>query len=112
MMPNPPQKREAMIAAPSRSPSATVAPHAMVASPHFLASGAGVDALRAGGSAVDAALAASAVLAVVYPHMTSIGGDAFWLIYDAAADRVRFLDGAGRAARSASTGWFRTRGFA
>src|SRR5437660_2155366 len=82
----------------------------MVASPHSLASVAGVDALRAGGSAVDAAIAAGAVLAVLYPHMTSVGGDAFWLIYDAKADRVRYLDGGGRAARSASIEWFRSRG--
>src|SRR5687768_2025572 len=86
------------------------APRGMVASPHALASAAGVDVLRAGGSAVDAATAAGAVLAVVYPHMTSVGGDAFWLVYDAAAGRVRYLDGAGRAARSASPDWFRSRG--
>jgi len=82
----------------------------MVASPHALASAAGADALRAGGSAVDAAIATSAALAVLYPHMTGVGGDAFWLIYDAAARRVRYLDGGGRAARSASVGWFRSRG--
>src|SRR3989442_234918 len=55
----------------------------MVSCPHALASEAGVEILKAGGSAVDAAIAASAVLSVVYPHMTSVGGDAFWLIYDA-----------------------------
>jgi gamma-glutamyltranspeptidase len=82
---------------------ATLAPQGMVASPHALASAAGVDVLRAGGSAVDAAIATSAALSVIYPHMTSVGGDAFWLIYDARAHRVRYLDGAGRAARSAST---------
>ena len=81
----------------------TLAPRGMVASPHALASAAGVDVLRGGGSAVDAAIATSAALSVIYPHMTSVGGDAFWLIYDARARRVRYLDGAGRAARSASS---------
>ena len=61
----------------------TMAPNGMVTCPHSLASQAGVDALRAGGSAVDAAIAASSALAVLYPHMTGVGGDAFWLIYDA-----------------------------
>src|SRR3989441_10271927 len=88
----------------------TLAPQCRVVSPHSLASAAGVDALRAGGSAVDAAIAASAALCVVYPHMTSVGGDAFWLVYDARARRVRYLNGGGRAARSASIGWFRSRG--
>ncbi len=74
----------------------------MVASPHALASAAGVDALRNGGSAVDAAVAAASSLAVLYPHMCSIGGDAFWLIYDAKARRVSYLDGGGRAAAAAT----------
>jgi gamma-glutamyltranspeptidase/glutathione hydrolase len=82
----------------------------MVASPHALASQAGVGILQAGGSAVDAAIAASAVLAVVYPHMTSLGGDAFWLIHEARAGRVRSLDASGRAAAGASLDWFRSRG--
>jgi gamma-glutamyltranspeptidase/glutathione hydrolase len=87
-----------------------MAPNGMVASPHALASAAGVDALRAGGSAVDAAIATAAALAVLYPHMTSVGGDAFWLIYDAQARRVRYLNGGGRAARSGNIGWFSSRG--
>ena len=89
---------------------ATLAPRGMVASPHSLASAAGVDALRAGGTAVDAAIAASAALSVLYPHMTGVGGDAFWLVYDARARRVRYLDGGGRAARGAGIDWFRSRG--
>jgi gamma-glutamyltranspeptidase/glutathione hydrolase len=88
----------------------TLAPHGMVTSPHALASEAGVAALRAGGSAVDAAIAASAVLGVVYPHMTGVGGDAFWLVYDAPAQRVRYLDGAGKAAASATLEALRGRG--
>jgi gamma-glutamyltranspeptidase/glutathione hydrolase len=79
----------------------------MVASPHALASAAGLDALRNGGSAVDAAVAAAASLAVLYPHMCSIGGDAFWLIYDASAKKVSYLDGGGRAAAAATLECFR-----
>jgi gamma-glutamyltranspeptidase len=89
---------------------ATMAPHGMVVSPHSLASQAGLEILKAGGSAVDAAIATSGVLSVVYPHMTGVGGDAFWLIYDAKAKRVRYLDAAGKAAASASIGWFLDRG--
>lgn len=89
---------------------ATMAPQAMVVSPHSLASAAGVEILKAGGHAVDAAIATSAALSVIYPHMTSLGGDAFWLIYDAAAGAVRYLDAAGCAAESAAIGWFEQRG--
>jgi len=82
----------------------------MVTSPHSLASSAGVDVLRAGGSAIDAAIAASAVLCVVYPHMAGIGGDAFWLVHEGRTGRVRYLNGGGRAARSARLAWFEGRG--
>jgi gamma-glutamyltranspeptidase/glutathione hydrolase len=82
----------------------------MVSSPHALASEAGVEILKAGGSAVDAAVAASAALSVIYPHMTSAGGDQFWLIYDAGRRAVRFLNAGGRAAASASLDWFSRRG--
>jgi gamma-glutamyltranspeptidase len=88
----------------------TLALRGMVTCPHSLASQAGVEVLRAGGSAIDAAIAASATLAVIYPHMTSLGGDAFWLIYDAHADSVRHLNGGGKAARTASIQWFTDRG--
>jgi gamma-glutamyltranspeptidase/glutathione hydrolase len=89
---------------------ATVAPNGMVTCPHSLASAAGVDALRAGGSAIDAAIAASSTLSVLYPHMTSVGGDAFWLIYDAKAKKVRYLDGGGRATQAGTLAAFAKRG--
>ena len=88
----------------------TMAPSGMVTSPHALASEAGVAALRAGGSAVDAAIATSAALSVLYPHMCGVGGDAFWLVYEAANARVSYLDGAGVAARSANIEAFTARG--
>ncbi len=52
----------------------------IVTSPHYLASQAGRDVLKMGGNAVEAAVAVAATLAVVYPHMTGLGGDSFWLV--------------------------------
>jgi len=88
----------------------TLAPNGMVTSPHSLASQAGVDVLRAGGSAVDAAIATSAALSVLYPHMTGIGGDAFWLIHDGRTGAVRYLDGGGRACATGTIAAFEKRG--
>ncbi|HET7877065.1 MAG TPA: gamma-glutamyltransferase [Methylomirabilota bacterium] len=82
----------------------------MVVCPHALASQAGVEILKAGGSAVDAAIAAVAALSVLYPHMTGVGGDAFWLIYDAGRRQVRFLNAGGHAAAAATLEWFSRRG--
>src|SRR5262245_58045411 len=81
---------------------ATLAPRGMVTSPHSLASSAGVDVLCVGGSAIDAAIAAAAVLAVVYPHMTGLGGDAFWLIHEGGSGEINYLNGGGKAAASAT----------
>ncbi len=88
----------------------TMAPNGMVTSPHALASEIGTAALRAGGSAVDAAIATSAALSVLYPHMTSVGGDAFWLVHDPVRNSVAYLDGAGGAARSGTIAAFLDRG--
>jgi len=88
----------------------TLASNGMVTSPHSLASAAGVDVLRAGGSAIDAAIAGSAVLAVVYPHMTGIGGDAFWLIHDGGSGEISYLSGGGKAVAGASPEAFEKRG--
>ena len=81
---------------PQQNRPVTMAPHGLVASPHYLASQAGVDILKKGGTAVDAAIATNAVLNVVYPHMCGIGGDAFWLIYSAAQKDLAFLNASGR----------------
>jgi gamma-glutamyltranspeptidase len=89
---------------------ATLAAQGMVTSPHALASSAGADVLRAGGSAVDAAIATAAVLAVVYPHMTGLGGDAFWLVHDGASGEIDYLNGGGKAAVGASISALKARG--
>jgi len=69
----------------------------MVVSPHYLASMAGARILERGGNAFDAAVAVSACLAVVYPHMTGLGGDSFWLMYSRHDNRVRAYNGSGRS---------------
>jgi gamma-glutamyltranspeptidase/glutathione hydrolase len=75
----------------------TLAFNGMVASPHYLASAAGLEALRAGGTAIDAVIAANAVLTVVYPDQTSIGGDCFALYFQAASGELHGYNGSGRA---------------
>ncbi|MCL9970917.1 gamma-glutamyltransferase [Anoxybacillus kestanbolensis] len=76
---------------------AIVGTKTMVVSPHHLASIAGNRILWKGGNAFDAAVAVSACLAVVYPHMTGIGGDSFWLLYSASDKKVRAYNGSGRS---------------
>ncbi|HLY15507.1 MAG TPA: gamma-glutamyltransferase, partial [Candidatus Limnocylindrales bacterium] len=83
---------------------------AAVVAPHHLATTAGLGILRAGGTAVDAAIATNAVLAVVDNQACGLGGDAFWLIWDAAAGRQTGLNGSGRSASTASAGALRARG--
>jgi oxamate amidohydrolase len=72
----------------------------MVTAPHHLAAQAGRDVLCDGGNAVEAAVAIAATLAVVYPHMTSIGGDGFWLIAEPDG-RIHGVHGCGGAAQAA-----------
>jgi gamma-glutamyltranspeptidase len=62
-----------------------------------LATQAGMDVLKQGGNAVDAAVAMAAVLAVVRPHMNGVGGDAFIMVYEGASGTVTALNGGGRA---------------
>ena len=73
------------------------AANGIVASGHHLATAAGLAVLRDGGSAVDAAIAAAAVCAVVLPHRTAIGGDVFALVYDARARQITAYNGSGAA---------------
>src|SRR5438445_5085936 len=69
----------------------------VIAAPHYLASLAGIDVLRDGGSAVDAAIAANMVLAVVWPQMCGPGGDLFAQVWSASDKRLHGLNASGRA---------------
>src|SRR5690606_32222913 len=81
----------------------------MVSAPHGAASEAGLAILRRGGTAVEAAVATAAALAVVYPHMNSIGGDSFWLIHAPGAPPLG-VDASGRAGSKAHVDLYRATG--
>ncbi|PRX92490.1 gamma-glutamyltransferase family protein [Allonocardiopsis opalescens] len=81
----------------------------MVCTVDHLASAAGVAALRAGGTAADAAIAANAVLTVTAPHMCGLGGDLFALVHDAPG-RPAVLNASGRAGSGADAARLRAEG--
>ncbi|WAW10890.1 gamma-glutamyltransferase [Oxalobacter vibrioformis] len=87
-----------------------IATNGVVTTPHYLASEAGLAVLRQGGNAVDAAIAAASTLAVVYPQMNTIGGDNFWLIYNAKTGEVRALNASGRSGEKASIEYYKSKG--
>ncbi len=80
----------------------TLARRGMVAAPHYLAAEAGLDQLKVGGNAIDAAIAASAMLQVVYPFVCGLGGDIFMMIYEAQSGKLYGLNGSGRSAGGAT----------
>ncbi len=79
----------------TRSP--VLARNGVIATSQPLASAAGLRVLQSGGNAVDAAITAAAVLAVVEPTMTGVGGDVFAIVYDARTRRLHGLNSSGRA---------------
>src|SRR5262245_1273600 len=83
----------------------------MISSTHYLASAIGADLLKAGGTAVDAAIAASAALMVVCPIQCGPGGDALWLIHTRATNQIIVLDAAGPAPLAASASILLGEGF-
>src|SRR5204862_2194462 len=77
--------------------STVYAPHGMSATSQPLATAAGLRVLENGGNAIDAAVTAAAMLNVVEPHMTGIGGDMFALIWIAREHRLVALNAGGRS---------------
>ncbi|CAG5016050.1 unnamed protein product [Parnassius apollo] len=82
-----------------------VAPRGMVVTPHHLATQSAVKILRAGGTAMEATVAAAATISVVYPHMNGIGGDGFWLIVPPHGDPV-VIEACGAAGSLADLDFF------
>lgn len=86
------------------------AQHGMVASSQPLASQVGLDVLKRGGNAIDAAIAMAAVLNVTEPMMTGIGGDMFALVYWAKTGELKGLNASGRAPRALNLDHFKKKG--
>jgi gamma-glutamyltranspeptidase len=83
---------------------------AAVAAPHRLASESGRAVLAEGGNAIEAMVAMAATIAVVYPHMNAIGGDAFWVIHEPGG-RVRAIEACGPAGSLATIKRYRDKGY-
>ncbi len=79
--------------------SEVIAPHAMAATSQPLATGAALDVMRAGGNAIDAAIAANAVLGLMEPTGNGIGGDLFAIVWSAEDKQLYGLNGSGRSPR-------------
>src|SRR6201991_979974 len=82
------------------------AQNGMVATSHPQAALAGIEVLKAGGTAADAAVAASALQAVIEPQSTGIGGDCFALIQPKGQGKIVSYNGSGRAPRAATPEWY------
>ncbi len=82
---------------------------AMAVAPHFLAAQSARDVLGEGGNAIEAMVAAAATIAMVYPHMTSLGGDAFWLIHEPGQEPVA-IDACGGAAAGLTASFYTSKG--
>jgi gamma-glutamyltranspeptidase/glutathione hydrolase len=90
--------------------SAVFGRNGMIATSQPMASAAGLKVLQEGGNAIDAAVTAAAVLAVVEPSMTGIGGDLFAIVYDAKTKTLHALNASGRSAYAATPQEYAKRG--
>lgn len=95
---------------PFATRSEVYAPHAMAATSHPLATQIALDVMKAGGSAVDAAIAANAALGLMEPTGNGIGGDLFAIVWDPKTRRLHGYNGSGRSPRSLTLAEFQRRG--
>src|SRR6187455_495083 len=95
---------------PTQARSVVIARHGIVATSHPLAAQAGLDALKSGGNAADAAIAANAMLGVVEPMSCGIGGDLFVIYWDAKTQKLYGLNASGRSPYTLNRGVFKEKG--
>lgn len=93
------------------SRSAVLATHGMAATSQPLATQVAIDILKSGGNAVDAAIAANAMLGLVEPTGNGMGGDLFAIIWDAKTQKLYGLNASGRSPKSLSRQWFIDQGY-
>src|SRR5262245_57749735 len=86
--------------------SVVMAPHGMVATSHPLAAQIGLDVLRKGGNAVDAAIAVNAALGLMEPMSCGIGGDLFAIVWDSKTKKLHGLNASGRSPARATRSYF------
>ena len=92
------------------SRSEVIAPHGMAATSQPLATQVALDILKAGGSAVDAAIAANAALGLMEPTGNGIGGDLFAIVWDAEKKELTGLNASGRAPKAMTLEYFKENG--
>ncbi|GAB3372997.1 gamma-glutamyltransferase [Lysobacter rhizosphaerae] len=95
---------------PFATRSEVYAPHAMAATSHPLATQIALDVMKAGGSAVDAAIAANAALGLMEPTGSGVGGDLFAIVWDPKSKKLYGYNGSGRSPKSLTLAEFQKRG--
>src|SRR5436309_944598 len=90
--------------------SVVMAPHGMVATSHPLAAQVGLDVLKQGGNAADAAIAANAAIGLMEPMSCGIGGDLFAIVWDAKTQKLYGLNASGRSPYKATRKFFADQG--
>ena len=83
----------------------------MVSSPNYLVSQVALSVLKQGGNAIESAIAAASAMSVVYPHMNTIGGDNFWLIYNAKTAEIKGIQSTGSAGKNVTSNFYRSQGY-